>query len=49
MEYLRATSDDEMETIGPNPPDCGSNPGSPARELCVLGWNAAYAKVNNRL
>jgi len=24
-------------------------PGSPAHELCAFGWNAAHAKVNNRL
>ena|ERR1035438_2355004 len=91
MDYLRATSDEEMREIGPSPPGCGANhailrchprlwaatafgfrlvstprtktcpwgprsgaicvrnPGSPARGLCALGWNAAHAKVHNRL
>ena len=25
MEYLRATSDNEMGKIGPSPPGCGAN------------------------
>jgi hypothetical protein len=25
MEYLRATSDDEVGEIGPSPPGCGAN------------------------
>ena len=25
MEYLRATSDEEMREIGPSPPGCGAN------------------------
>ncbi len=37
---LPATIDAEMGKIGPVPSGCGENPGSPAHDLCVLGWKS---------
>jgi len=46
MEYLRATSDDELGKIGPSPPGCGAGPSPPSDRSSALGWKSGHTSLS---